>query len=335
MQDRPDHLLKPYTAALRDYVLRDRKAAVKAGNRLGQVALADGRGVPGLIALHQAALTGLSRRLGSDQGLDTVLWKAGEFLVAALEPFEARDRALRDSILALRRMNERQEETAQRVARALHDEASQLLAAAQITLDGAASALAANDRERLRPVKGLLDQAEIQLRQLSRDLWPSVLDVLGIVPALEFLADQVGAKAGLRIKVEGFQGKRLPLKIESTVYRVVQEALENVATHAHATRVKIRLRRGNGVVCCAVTDNGIGFNMLEGALGDPGAGLGGIRERLHAVGGNFRIKSAPGQGTELSLSIPLEAGAGNSTPDRKPPAELDDSKRRKVRGFKS
>lgn len=306
LQERTDHLLKQYSAALREYALRGRKGAVKPGYRLGQLALADGRGIPGLLALHQEALAGLSRRLVSDQQVDGALRKAGEFLAAALVPFVARERALRESNLALRRMNEREEETAQRVARALHDEASQLVAAVQITLDGIESALAANDQERLRAAKGLLERAETQLRQLSRELWPSVLDVLGLVSALKFLADRVAAKAGLRIEVEGFQGKRLPRKVESTVYQVVQEALENVAIRARASRVKVRLRRGSGVVRGTVTDNGLGIRMLEDALADPGAGLGSIRERLYAVGGDFRIKSAPGQGAELAFSIPLE-----------------------------
>src|SRR3989449_3705797 len=111
---------------------------------------------------------------------------------------------------------------------------------------------------RLQGVRELLDQIEEQLRHLSHELRPPILDDLGLGPALEFLAEGVSRRTGLRITVEGGNGNRLPGVIETALYRVVQEALNNVSKHARATRVQIRVWRTDKLIRCSVSDDGRG-----------------------------------------------------------------------------
>ncbi len=199
------------------------------------------------------------------------------------------------------------EEEAKRIAHALHDEAGQLLAAVYLAVADVAHELPSPARERLGRIWGLLDQVDEQLRRLSHELRPTILDDLGLGPGLEFLAEGTSKRTGLRIAVEGSTGGRLPPAIETALYRSVQEALNNVTKHAHATRARVELQREPGAIRCVVRDDGVGFDVpdVQARRGDRGLGLLGIRERLHAVGGRLQITSAPGQGTELLMTIPL------------------------------
>ncbi|MBI4271519.1 MAG: PAS domain S-box protein [Candidatus Rokubacteria bacterium] len=215
---------------------------------------------------------------------------------------------------ALRRLNEALEDEAKRIAHALHDEAGQLLASVHIVLGEIARDLPPHASRRLEDVTGLLTKIEEQLRHLSHELRPTILDDLGLRPALEFLADGVSRRTGLLISVEGFKGKRLPAPIETVVYRVVQEALTNASKHAQATRVAIRLAREGRFLRCAIRDDGAGFDVpaVLARQGTRGLGLVGIQERLSAVGGTLDIDSTPGSGAELIVSVPVEGSDGDS-----------------------
>ena len=217
---------------------------------------------------------------------------------------------------ALRRLNETLEEEAKRIAHALHDEAGQLLASVHIALEGIARDLAPSASRRLKAVKGLLDQIEAQLRQLSHELRPTILDDLGLVPALEFLSAGVSKRTKLQVTVEGPTIGRLAAPVETALYRIVQEALNNATRHAQASRTTVRLEQNGHMIRCLISDDGIGFDV-PAALnrkGDKGLGLIGIRERLNAIGGAYRIISAPGQGTTLQVEIPLEAQDATQDP---------------------
>src|SRR5207302_1332613 len=138
---------------------------------------------------------------------------------------------------ALRGLNEALEEEIKRIAHALHDEAGQLLASVHIGLAEVARDLPPHTARRLDDVRGLLTKIEEQLRHLSHELRPTILDDLGLRPAIEFLADGVSRRTGLQITVEGVPGKRMPAPTETALYRIVQEALTNVTKHAQASRV--------------------------------------------------------------------------------------------------
>ncbi|MBI4609184.1 MAG: PAS domain S-box protein [Candidatus Rokubacteria bacterium] len=208
---------------------------------------------------------------------------------------------------AVRRLNEVLEEETRRLAHALHDEAGQLLVSVYLALEEIGRELPARARGRLQEVTALLDQIEEQLRRLSHELRPTILDDLGLVPAVEFLAGRVAKRSGLRIGVEGSTGGRLPPLMETALYRSVQEALANVARHAQATRVRVHLRREARAIRCSVRDDGVGFDVgtVLARRGDRGLGLVGIRERAGALGGTLEVISAPGRGTELLITIPL------------------------------
>jgi two-component system, NarL family, sensor histidine kinase UhpB len=210
---------------------------------------------------------------------------------------------------ALHHLNEALEEEIKRIAHALHDEAGQLLASVHIVLADLARELPTHASRRLQEVRGLLDKIEEQLRHLSHELRPTILDDLGLGPALEFLADGVSRRTGLLIVVEGSPEKRLPATTETALYRVVQEVLTNVTKHAQATRVTIRFQRHGRLLQCSIRDNGVGFDVRAVATrrGARGLGLIGIQERLNAVSGTLTIVSAPGSGTELIITTPVEA----------------------------
>jgi len=220
---------------------------------------------------------------------------------------------------ALRRLNEALEEEVKRIAHALHDEAGQLLASVHIGLADVARDLPPHTSRRLDDVRGLLTKIEEQLRHLSHELRPTILDDLGLQPAIEFLADGVSRRTGLQIVVEGAPGKRMPAPTETALYRIVQEALTNVTKHAQASHVTIRFVRDGRLLRCSIHDNGTGFDVLavQARRGVRGLGLIGIQERLNAVGGTLNVASAPGKGAELIISVPVEAGGADADPPRR------------------
>jgi len=220
---------------------------------------------------------------------------------------------------ALRGLNEALEEEIKRIAHALHDEAGQLLASVHIGLAEVARDLPPHTSRRLDDVRGLLTKIEEQLRHLSHELRPTILDDLGLHPAIEFLADGVSRRTGLQITVEGAPGKRMPAPTETALYRIVQEALTNVTRHAQASRVTIRFVRDGRLLRCSIRDNGTGFDVLavQARRGVRGLGLIGIQERLNAVGGTLNITSIPGSGAELIVSVPVEAGGADADSPRR------------------
>src|SRR2546422_942292 len=161
---------------------------------------------------------------------------------------------------ALRALNLRLEEEARRIAHALHDEAGQLLVSVYLALDTLAAELQPDARKRLIEIRALLEQVEAQLRRLAHELRPTILDDLGLKPAIEFLADGISARTGLSVVVRGSVGGRLPSPIETAIYRIVQEGLTNVTKHAQASQAVVLLGRRTEAVVCSVVDNGRGVD---------------------------------------------------------------------------
>jgi signal transduction histidine kinase len=155
-------------------------------------------------------------------------------------------------------------------------------------------------------VKKHLDDVYQQLRHLSHELRPTILDDLGLVPALEFLSEGVARRTGLRVAVQSSPRVRLAPPLETALYRVVQEALTNINKHAQATTVKIQFGTSGKTVRCAIVDDGVGFDPGGARPHAVGAGIGllGIREKLQPLGGVLKIESAPGRGTKLVITVP-------------------------------
>ena len=213
---------------------------------------------------------------------------------------------------ALRNLSARyllaKEEEAKRIAHQLHDEAGQITTSIHLALAEISRELPERNRERLRQISTYVDEIEDRLRRLSHELRPTILDDLGLRPALEFLAEGFSARTGIPIRVEGKTDGRVDSLVETAIYRVVQEALTNIARHSSAGGATIRLRHARQRLRCTIRDDGVGFavnRLRRGGKGIRGLGLLGVRERLDALGGRVQIHSTPGAGTELSVVVPL------------------------------
>jgi len=216
-----------------------------------------------------------------------------------------RKELLRQTVLA-------QEEERQHIARELHDEAGQALTALSWGLAAAEGALPDGADEasgHIGELRQLAEQVMNDLRQLTARLRPAVLDELGLVPALITYADDCSARfpVVVDVQVTGTR-RRLPAEIETTLYRITQEAVTNVARHAQATHASIRLHFDTQEVILNVSDDGVGMDTEAGqraAASGKGWGLAGIRERIQLVGGRLDIRSSPGAGTDLTVRVPV------------------------------
>lgn len=189
-----------------------------------------------------------------------------------------------------------QEDERRRIARELHDEAGQVLTAVKIELelDGRLEAGA------------LVGRALAQVRDVSNLLRPAALDDLGLVAALRALVDDFALRTRIDVALD-LDGVTRPddPEVEVAVYRVIQEALTNVAKHAHATQARVRVRGGAGALSVVVDDNGVGAN--EAATSH--LGWLGMRERVTALGGRLDIERAPAGGVRIAVDIPARAAA--------------------------
>jgi signal transduction histidine kinase len=291
-----------YRAALERYLEGPGESTLEKAYEMGRRALASRLGLLELTLIHLEAARAL------DTGGTERRRQAEAFLLESLTPFEMTHRAFREATLALRRLNERIEDEAKRIAHALHDEAGALLATAHIAVEEVATSLPSSRRGGFARIREILVEIEAELRRLSHELRPTILDDLGLLPALDFLTKGVAGRTGLLIRVEGSIPGRLPPAIETTLYRVVQEALNTVVQHAHALKVTVSVRRDHAMVRCQVKDDGIGFEVGHPLHDSPERGLGlvGIQERVDSLHGTLRVMSSPGRGTELTMSLPLE-----------------------------
>lgn len=307
LEDALSDFADQYKQVLQDYLAHGGEEALHDAYEFGRQALDVGMGLLDLINIHQAALAAVLEENLSSNDVARRIDTAGRFLVEILSPFEMFRLGSAEANAALRRLNRILEEEAKRIAHALHDEAVQLLATVYLELAELAREAPGKVETRVNRISGHLDQVREQLRRLSHELRPLILDQLGVVPAMRFLGDGVSKRSGLAVVVEGSTEGRLAHAIETALYRVVQEALNNVVKHARATRVDVQVWVEEGMVYCTVGDDGIGFE-LPGTREYTSTGLGliGIQERVGSLQGSVKFISAPGQGTELRVSIPLE-----------------------------
>jgi len=207
---------------------------------------------------------------------------------------------------AVRRVVEAQEAERTRLARELHDETGQALTSILLGLKVLEERVDTDDREAAVAELRELVVATLQdVRRLAVELRPAALDDFGLVSALERLRDTVGEQSGVSVDVQSnLSGERLPAETETALFRIVQEALTNVLKHAAATRVSVRLNRGERSVALVVQDDGKGFDPQT--VQDGGLGLIGIRERVALLGGRVTVESGEGAGTMLKAEVPLQ-----------------------------
>jgi signal transduction histidine kinase len=213
----------------------------------------------------------------------------------------------------LERVVAAQEEERKRLARDLHDQTGQRLTALALGMSSVGELLDKNPalaHERLKELESVSAGAIDDLRQFVSDLRPSLLDDLGLVAALRQTAKQVEERSAVTVEynVSG-RRRRLNPQIETVLYRIAQEALNNMVRHAHASQAIVDLNFGDDKVSLSIQDNGRGFepvSVLKPQAQVRAWGLLGMQERVALVGGTCRIESAPGRGTRLLAEIPLE-----------------------------
>ncbi len=298
-----DGLQIDYERTLKAYLRDGGENCLKQAYELGRRALGEGKGILDMVGVHQQTL----EHILDGQASADLVRRAGDFLTESMSPYEMTHRAFGEANETLRRLNESLEGETRRIARALHDESGQLLAAVHIQLLQLARHLSPSAQSSLRDIEALLEQIEQQLRNFSHDLRPTVLDDYGLVPALQSLAERFSKRFGTPVSVDSKPMPRLTKTTEAAMYRIAQEGLNNVARHAKATRVHIRLWMSPGELHCRIRDDGVGFDPAALPRASKNAlGLIGIRERLNVLGGSLEILSAPQQGTELKIEVPVE-----------------------------
>jgi signal transduction histidine kinase len=228
-------------------------------------------------------------------------------LAAALERERAGEELAekREQMQSLsRKLIEAQEAERRAVARELHDDFGQVLTAIRINLQKSGS----DHSESIQ----LVDQAIERMRELAHDLRPSILDDLGLPAALRWYVAREAKRAGLEPCLEVADLARLPVTLETTCFRLVQEALTNVARHAQARQVHVELAARDRFLFLAVRDNGKGFDAraaVRRAAQGHNQGLLGMKERVALAGGELEIDSAPGRGTSVRARFPRPEGA--------------------------
>lgn len=296
-------LFERYQRALAEYLARGGETSLNEAYELGRSALSSGKGLLEVVSMHQLATVAALN--GRADGAAELVGAAGRFLIESLSPYEVLQLGNRESNAALRRLNQILEEEAKRIAHVLHDEAAQMLATVYLELSDMMREAPESMHDHVRRITAHLDTVREQLRRLSHELRPPILDQLGLLPALQFLGDGYRKRTELEVTISGSVHGRFKPELETAFYRAVQESLNNVVRHAQATKVDIRLWVRKGVMHCTIKDDGVGFDPSESDGKLHGLGLLGIRERVAALHGSLAMKSAPDKGTELHISIPL------------------------------
>jgi signal transduction histidine kinase len=214
------------------------------------------------------------------------------------------------------RLVQAQETERRSLARELHDEVGQALSAVLVELRNLSNGLRLQSEEQLsrhvETIKGLVENTVRTIRNMSLLLRPSMLDDLGLVPALRWQAREVSRQTCMDVGVStDLVSEDLPDEYKTCIYRVVQEALHNCSRHSHATAVRIQVVEQAGHLTLSVRDNGRGFDVRQ----SKGLGLLGIEERVAHLGGKCEIHSEPGSGTVLAVELPF-SGQGESIRER-------------------
>ncbi|HEX9045010.1 MAG TPA: sensor histidine kinase [Candidatus Limnocylindrales bacterium] len=211
-----------------------------------------------------------------------------------------------------------QEDERRRLARELHDETAQTLAALAISLDRARDSLGDSlgdappaALERVNEARAISARLLAETRRLIQGLRPAVLDDLGLLPAIRWYAESALGDAGVRVTVESdVPAPRLPAHMEVALFRIAQEAITNVAKHSNARHATIALHVRDGIASVSIADDGTGFDvartLAQDGAGDESVGLIGMQERVRLLNGRLDIRSSQEEGTTLRVEAPVE-----------------------------
>jgi len=230
------------------------------------------------------------------------------FDISELKRAEAagREDAERLKVLS-RRLMEVQEAERRKIALELHDEIGQVLTGLKLTLEMGSRLPAQQVGSTLEQVRGLVNDLMARVRKLSLDLRPAMLDDLGLLPTLLWHIEHYTAQTRVRVnfKHSGLEKRRFAPEVETAAYRLVQEALTNVARHAQAAEATVRISTHRQTLLIEIEDNGRGFDVESVMMAGETTGFAGMRERVVLLEGQFTVESQPGAGTHLIAELSI------------------------------
>jgi PAS domain S-box-containing protein len=252
---------------------------------------------------------------GSPHGLNlngaTVMTATTTLIIHEISESKHTEASLRTSGEQMRdfaaRLEAVREEERTRVAREIHDELGQSLTALKMDLSWlqTKSRTAAETRKKLQVCIKQVDDTIESVRRISAELRPSILDNLGVIPAIEWQVSQFRARTGIRASFSSnAEDLHLSMEVSIALFRVVQEGLTNVMRHAHASRVQVNLTASEEKIRISIEDNGVGMSRTrEKHL--KSLGIVGMKERISRIGGDFSCSSEIGKGTRLDIEVPV------------------------------
>src|SRR5207237_2851071 len=226
-----------YAAALREYATGGGEAVLGRAYELGRRAIAERKSLLELVSLHHKTLKELFQNSVDRRSPGHLVQASCDFFSECVSPYEMAQRGFQDAVKALRQLNETLEEEIKRIAYSVHDEAGQLLVAVHLALANLGQELPPGRKEQVREIEGLLNEVEKHLRRYSHELRPTMLDDLGWIPAIRFLAEGISKRANLPIHIEAKVSERLPGTVETALYRVLQEDLQTTVKQVIAMNV--------------------------------------------------------------------------------------------------
>jgi PAS domain S-box-containing protein len=242
------------------------------------------------------------------------------FDISELKRAEAAGRADAERLKFLsRRLMEVQEAERRKIALELHDEIGQVLTGLKLTLEMGARLPVNEVTQSLDQARALVNDLMSRVRKLSLDLRPAMLDDLGLLPALLWHIEHYTAQTQVRVdfKHSGLEKRRFAPEVETAAYRVVQEALTNVARHAHVDEATVRLSTHQRTLVIEVEDHGTGFDLESVLTASETSGLAGMRERAVLLDGRLSIESQSGAGTRLTAELNIvDSPVRKATPEQ-------------------
>ncbi|MFA4837685.1 MAG: PAS domain-containing sensor histidine kinase [Dehalococcoidia bacterium] len=261
----------------------------------GKTTVFEGRGVPPFDSWYLGRVEALKRK--------------GQVIAAAMvniniEETKYTQQMLRDLSL---RLVHAQEVERHRIASELHDQIGQNLTGLRLLLEKADREPANKSKRSMAEAQALIYELTASVRDMSLDLRPWMLDEMGLLPSLLWQFERVTSQTGVRVSFEhkGLQG-RFETQLETSVYRIVQEALTNIARHSGARRASVEIDGSEDKLTVMIRDAGAGFDAPSAMANSRSNGLFGMRERVISMGGQFVIRSEPGRGTTISAEFPTE-----------------------------
>jgi signal transduction histidine kinase len=261
----------------------------------------------------------LQREILQRKSVEESLRKSEQHYSELLEQSRHMQQQLR---LLSRQLLTAQEEERKMISRELHDQIAQTLTGINIRLASLKTESTLNAKglqKKISSTQRLVEKSVDIVHRFARDLRPTVLDDLGLIPALHSFMKNFTARTGVRVHLTAFAAvERLDTAKRTVLFRVAQEALTNVARHAQASRVEVTIQKLPGCIGMKIKDDGKSFNVERTLHANGGKRLGllGMRERLEMVGGKFAVESAPGKGTTIFAQIPSGNGRAEGAKTR-------------------